>query len=390
MSIDSLVLSVSSVDREARTIKIGPHSSAEGRSGDPLLEAEEEETSLSGSIIAESYVVLEPIGRGGMGRVYEVEHARTGRRLAMKVLAPKMAKSRDVVRRFLREGTAISKLHCTNTVQVFDFGFSDGLAYIVMELVRGATLSKLLREDGPMQPARAMKLVLDVCAALREAHEKGIVHRDIKPDNVMIVRDANGTETAKVFDFGLAKVFFADGIDLVSSAGTVMGTPQYMSPEQIRGGSVDARSDVYSVGLLLYRMITGHRPFSGNMSAVLSCHLTRTPARPEKRAPEAGISDELSDLIMMALAKDPTDRFQSVEALANALTIALERTIAACSIAPESHELEVAVEEAPDVGSEISDYERGLEQRGRGATWVFVVALLAGIAACATFIECMR
>ena len=165
-----------------------------------------------GALIDGRYKIVAKLGTGGSGVVYEVEHARTGRRLAMKVLAPKLAESRDVVRRLIREGAAISKLHSPNTVQVFDYGMTNGLAYIVMELVRGETLSKSLRENGPIAPERAMKLVLDVCASLREAHEKGIVHRDIKPDNVMIVRDARGEEAAKVVDFGLAKVFYADGV----------------------------------------------------------------------------------------------------------------------------------------------------------------------------------
>ena len=392
MPIDSLILSTSSVDREALTIKTDSqlYPTAEGARGRPdpdevILEDEEEEPSLSGSIIADSYVVLDPIGRGGMGRVYEVEHARTGRRLAMKVLAPKLAGSRDVVRRLIREGAAISKLHSPNTVQVFDYGMTNGLAYIVMELVRGETLSKTLRENGPIRPERAMKLVLDVCASLREAHEKGIVHRDIKPDNVMLVRDARGEEAAKVVDFGLAKVFYRDGVEIVSSAGMVMGTPQYMSPEQIRGSGVDPRSDVYSVGVLLYRMLTGHRPFSGNMSAILSGHLTKRPVSPHQRAPEAGISERLSDIVMMALAKDPGDRFQSVVALTNALENAL-----AMATEQPSAEIEITVDDVEDLDFDVSAYERGIETRGHRATWVFVIAILAATMAAAIFLIAMR
>jgi len=165
----------------------------------------------------------------------------------------------------------------------------------------------------------------------------------------------------------------------------VMGTPQYMSPEQIKGGGIDPRSDVYSVGVLLYRMVTGHRPFSGNMSAILSGHLTKTPVPPHRRAPEAGIPEALSDIVMMALAKDPGDRFQSVVALTNALENAL---VMAKEPSPAEIEITLDAVEAPDF--DVSAYERGIEARGHRATWVFVIAILAAIMVTAIFLVAMH
>jgi len=391
--MDTLSLSLSSFttfgagrrpnDSEATTTRFE-------RSSPSLLAALEsdDEPSLTGTIIAGTYIVLDRIGRGAMGRVYEVEHARTGRRLAMKVLARDKAADAQVARRFLAEGQAISRLHAPNTVQVFDHGVADGLAYIVMERLHGETLGALLHRLGALPQARALRIAAEVCDALIEAHDKGIVHRDIKPDNVMIVSDRGTGEGVKVLDFGLAKVRAVPGSDaapfVVSAAGTVLGTPHYMAPEQIRGGSVDARADVYAVGALLYRMLTGRRPFSGKVASVMTGHLTRLPVSPDVRAPQAGITPEVTSIVMMALSKDPAERFQSAAALANALRSALAGL---ASLEPGP----VVMDAPPPVFDESSSVVRYTQTLRRGHGWqaslVFVAAALlaAGVMLCWVF-----
>ncbi|MFO0759326.1 MAG: serine/threonine-protein kinase [Byssovorax sp.] len=268
---------------------------------------------LIGRVIADRYRLIEPIGRGGMGIVYKVAHTRIGKLLAMKLLAGELSQSPEVVRRFKREALTVSRLQSPSTVQVFDFGVADGLSYLVMELVQGESLGRILQREGPISATRVGKIVVQICSSLAEAHAKGIVHRDIKPDNVMIVAGADGSDVAKVLDFGLAKLREAEGLGEVTSHGTVLGTPHYMAPEQIRGESVDARADVYALGALMYRALTGVHIFAGPPMAVLSRHLNEAPIPPHQRAPELNIPVGLSRLVMRALRKRPEDRFSRVE-----------------------------------------------------------------------------
>ena len=270
---------------------------------------------LIGLVVADRYRILEPIGRGGMGIVYKVEHVRIGKLLAMKVLRGELSRNTELVRRFKREALTVSRLQSPNTVQVFDFGVSEGLTYLVMELVHGESLSQALQTAGPMSSARLGKIVIQVCTSLAEAHRKGIVHRDIKPDNIMLLAADSGADVAKVLDFGLAKLREAEGTHEVTQRGMILGTPYYMAPEQIRGEPVDARTDVYSIGALMYRALTGYHPFSGAPMTVLSRHLSEAPIPPMERAPRLGISPGMSRLVMRALSKKPSERFQRVEDL---------------------------------------------------------------------------
>jgi len=276
---------------------------------------------LLGMIVADRYRIVEAIGRGGMGSVYKVQHTRIGKLLAMKLLSGEMARRPEVARRFKREALAVSKLQSPNTVQVFDFGVSDGLTYLVMELVDGETLGRVLRTGGPMPFLRLGRILVQVCDALAEAHQKGVVHRDIKPENIMLVTGPSGAasgdaDVAKVLDFGLAKLREAPGLNDVTCQGTIMGTPNYMAPEQIRGEEVDCRTDVYSVGVLMYRLLTGCFPFSADSQVeVLAKHLYERPIPPAERAPGLAIPLGASRLVMRALRKDPRDRFQRAEDL---------------------------------------------------------------------------
>jgi serine/threonine-protein kinase len=275
---------------------------------------------LIGVVVAERYRIAELIGRGGMGIVYKVEHTYIGKLLAMKLLTGELSRNPEVVRRFKQEALTVSKLSSPNTVQVFDFGQSDGLTYLVMELVAGEDLGRVLRATGPMSFSRLGKICVQVCSSLAEAHAKGIVHRDIKPENIMLMKSEGGTDVAKVLDFGLAKLRESSELNEMTSHGAIVGTPYFMSPEQVRGEAVDARSDVYSLGAVMYRALTGHHPFNGpTPMAVFTKHLTEEPVPPMLRAPERGIPTGVNDVVLRALCKDPAERWQRVEDLQAAL-----------------------------------------------------------------------
>jgi serine/threonine-protein kinase len=255
-----------------------------------------------------------------MGIVYKVEHTHIGKLLAMKLLTGELSRSPEVVRRFKQEALTVSKLSSPNTVQVFDFGQSEGLTYLVMELVAGEDLGRVLRATGPMAFSRLGKICVQVCSSLAEAHQKGIVHRDIKPENIMLVRGEGDTDLAKVLDFGLAKLRESSELNDMTSHGAIVGTPYFMSPEQVRGDPVDARSDVYSLGAVMYRALTGHHVFTGpTPMAVFTKHLTEPPIPPIERAPERGIPAGVNDVVLRALEKEAARRWQRIEDLQAAL-----------------------------------------------------------------------
>jgi eukaryotic-like serine/threonine-protein kinase len=349
---------------------------------------------LIGVVVAERYRIVEPLGRGGMGIVYKVEHIRIGKLLAMKLLTGELSRNSDVVRRFKQEALTASRLSSPNTVQVFDFGVSEGLTYLVMELISGEDLARVLRTLGPMPFARLGKVVIQVCSSLAEAHQNSIVHRDVKPENIMLLRGRDGADVAKVLDFGLAKL--REGADLndVTSQGAIVGTPYFMAPEQIRGEPVDPRSDIYALGSLMYRALTGHYPFNGpTPMAVFTKHLTEAPVPPIERAPELGIPPGVNAIVLKALAKSPTDRFQKVEEVQAALIEEVRalglssvvdlldsgqvRRLAKGTSAPD-HKPAPAVEIA--TRDEVERYERKL-RRQRGVAFAFAGVLVVGAVA---------
>jgi serine/threonine-protein kinase len=270
---------------------------------------------LVGLTVADRYRILGPLGAGGMGVVYKVEHARIGKLMAMKLLSGELSRDPNLVKRFKREAQLASRLSHPSTVQVFDFGQSEGLTYLVMELVAGDDLGRIAKTDGPMQFLRVARLVVQVCGSLAEAHGLGIVHRDLKPENVMVMRaPETTTEIAKVCDFGLAKLRESTESNDVTSHGAVVGTPYYMSPEQIRGEDVDARTDIYALGGVIYKLLTGSPPFTGqNPMAVFARHLTEDPVPPSKKLPEMGIPRSMDEIVMKALAKRREDRYARIE-----------------------------------------------------------------------------
>ncbi len=285
-----------------------------------------------GRLVDGRYKVVEIIGRGGMGVVYKVEHQRMSKIAAMKVLHQEFASDTEVTSRFRREAEAVSRLTHPNTVQVYDFGTERGFMYLIMEYVRGRELGKLVKRDGPLRFLRAAPLFGQIGAALAEAHAKGIVHRDLKPENVLVTRTHRGRDFVKVLDFGLAKLGEREDPGVETERGLIVGTPYYMSPEQIRGDEVDPRSDIYSLGALMYKVLTGQYVFTSKTPVgVLTKHLTNDVTPPSERAPAQGIDPLVDEMILRALAKEPGDRFQDIESFLGSLEDVFARV---CGDAP--------------------------------------------------------
>jgi serine/threonine-protein kinase len=269
------------------------------------------------------YELLEEIGHGGMASVFRARDRRLGREVAIKLIHRHLRDSSEVAERFVREATAVAKLRHPNIVEVYDISDpEESERYLVVELVRGITLRERLRTDGPLVPEVAVAVALEIGAGLEHAHQQGVIHRDVKPENVLIEltseRDV-GTERAplrvKLTDFGIAKLLDAQG---VTSTGEVLGSPAHMAPEQINGGAVDARTDVFALGVLLYDAMVGRLPFTGDHPAqVLRKVLDGDFIPPERQDPKIGAN--YSRLIVRAMARDPGQRFESVHAMLEAL-----------------------------------------------------------------------
>ena len=347
-----------------------------------------------GKIVDNRYRVIEVIGRGGMGVVYRVQHVRMGKIAAMKVLHRDLATDPEVVQRFEREAAAVSKLHHPHTVQVFDFGTAQGALYLIMELVRGQDLAHIIDRDGPLPWSRAAPLLAQICGALQEAHELGIVHRDLKPENVLITRTTGGRDYAKVLDFGLAKLERRAPQAPATDRQQIVGTPYFMSPEQIRGEDVDARSDLYSFGALMFELLTGQHLFTGSTAVgVLTKHLTSAPDAPSMRAPQMGIDPRVDRLCAKCLAKAPDERWKSAAQLAEAVEEVYAETVGYAtgsgSTRPAATGSRLAIAPGDQADSELrlrrSDldaFERGL-RRWRITMLATVGVAIAGVAGAA-------
>jgi len=271
---------------------------------------------LLGRVLGDRYRVLSRLGEGGMGTVYLCEHAVLRRRFAVKVLRADLSSDAELVDRFRNEAIAASRIGQENVVDVVDFGAEeDGALYYVMEALDGRSLGAVIREEGPLPVVRALDLLEQISRALAAAHASGVVHRDVKPDNVFLVRREDGGERAKVIDFGISRVPGTGRAQRITRAGAIIGTPEYMAPEQANGGAVDHRADVYAAGVLLFEMLTGELPLeAATPLATIVAHQTRTPDPPSRRI--AGIPPEVDAIVLRALAKRPEDRFGSMEVLA--------------------------------------------------------------------------
>ncbi|MCB9543217.1 MAG: protein kinase [bacterium] len=266
------------------------------------------------------YRLTRVIAAGGMAAVYEGKHEPTGRPVAIKVLARKLQNRRDPLARILQEGRVICSLLHEHIVRVFDYGTAEeGIGFVVMELLKGVTLAEELGRRGPLPAERAAFIGRQVCAGLEAAHARGVYHRDIKPANIMLVEGQRHSDFVKLLDFGIAKLDADDPAKLAATAtGMTLGTPQYMSPEQARADTIDARSDIYQLGLVLYEILTGRPTFSDrNPVTLMGKHLTEKPESIRDQRPE--VSEEMEAVIMRCLEKQPAARYQTARELQAAL-----------------------------------------------------------------------
>jgi serine/threonine-protein kinase len=288
-----------------------------------------------GSILDGRYRLEQLIAHGGFGSVYRATHLETGCDIAIKVLQPSYATRSAIGARFVREGQLLQRLRHPNTVSIYDLGIAGDTMYIAMELLAGGTLHDRLT-SGPLGWIQAVAVAQGVCCALTEAHALGIVHRDLKPGNIHLEPWAGG-ELVKVIDFGVAKVTRGSSIhasirsgeeDDLTHYGQVLGTPEYMAPEQLVAEGVDRRTDIYALGVVLYEMLTGQRPFDvgGNTALLLVQIAQYTPNRPSLivRYAKGAIARELDRIVLRCLAADPDDRFQSIEQLSAVLESLVE------------------------------------------------------------------
>ncbi|HEX5435545.1 MAG TPA: protein kinase [Gemmatimonadaceae bacterium] len=284
-----------------------------------------DDTDLLHSVIADRYLVLEKLGEGGMGRVYLAKHVRLPQRWAIKVLHPALVKDAAAVARFNQEASNAARIDNPHVSRVIDFGETQGgLLYLAMEYVEGEPLSALLERTGALEPRRAAGIVRQVAEALAAAHELGIVHRDLKPDNIMLGTAHGATDEVKVVDFGIAKVT-QDDAQHVTQTGFVIGTPEYMSPEQILALPLDGRSDVYSLGLVAFGMLTGDLPFPASTPQErMFKRLGTAPRTLAETRPDVAWPRAVQTVLDRALAREPQDRYQLATDFARDLTRAIE------------------------------------------------------------------
>ena len=333
-----------------------------------------------GTVLDDRYKIVARLGVGGMGVVYQAERIGLGRPVAIKFLRAQIADKDEFLGRFEREALAMSRLHHPHCVPVIDYGVADA-PYIVLEFVTGKTLTRLL-DAGPLSPKRAIAIMRQVLAGLAHAHEHGIIHRDIKPDNV-ILTDATGTgDHAQLLDFGLAKVVAGPEASW-STASLAVGTPSYMSPEQARGEEVDHRTDIYSAGVMLFVMLTAQKPFNApDPLEVLRMHVEWPPPKLADLAPRGRrFPADLEAAVARALAKYPRDRFPTALAFSQAL--ASIRSLQA-DTQPEAvirstrprRADDAAVEPARELAADTGEVR--VRRGGRAFTWLFLLLLLCG------------
>jgi eukaryotic-like serine/threonine-protein kinase len=279
------------------------------RSPDPIV----------GQHLAGRYEVVRKIGEGGMGVVYEARHLKIDKRVAVKVLLDKYVQKADVVARLEQEARLASAIGHENIIDITDFGETeDGRTFVVMEFLEGESLGALLQRDGPLLPRRAVTIARQVASALGAAHDKGVVHRDVKPENIFITQRSDG-DFVKVVDFGISKAMRASDIEeespRLTQTGMVLGTPLYLSPEQARGEEhLDHRIDIYALGTILYETLTGEVPFHGaNYLSIISQILSQEPKPLSQARPDLGISPALEQVVNRAMTKDRDERYQTMK-----------------------------------------------------------------------------
>ena len=296
------------------------------RDGSVLRAPGAESGSLVGSVIGERYHVLRTLGEGGMGQVYLAEHVKMGRKCALKVMHHGMMHDADAISRFNREAANASRISHPNVAAIYDFGeTTDGVIYLAMEYIQGEALSAVVHREGALSVQRAARIIRQAGDALTVAHEMGIVHRDLKPDNIMIARGREGLDLVKIVDFGIAKAADVQS-QKVTRTGMVVGTPEYMSPEQLSGDPLDGRSDVYSLALVGFNMLTGTLPFpSDSAQRAMIMRLMERPRTLAEMAPQVRWPAEVQAIMDRGLAREAVDRYATAHGFAEALHDALGR-----------------------------------------------------------------
>jgi len=285
-----------------------------------------EELASSGEVIRDTYQVIRSLGSGATSTVFLVRHLITDDLYAMKMLNRDLPNIVEAQKRFEREATAISKLQHRNMVELYDFGMSNaGYVYFIVDFVQGKSLFSILKEEGPMPVKRACGILLQVCDAMEYAHQHGLIHRDLKSANILIVHDkeTDNEDSVRIVDFGIVKMMQTPTqakSQRLTQEGTVVGSPKYMSPEQCQGQEQDARSDIYSLGCLMYEILSGKCPFDGEYPfAILMKQVMEEAVPINQRFPHLNIPAELEQIILKTLQKKPDDRFQSMRELQEAL-----------------------------------------------------------------------
>ncbi|MDP9347468.1 MAG: PASTA domain-containing protein [Actinomycetota bacterium] len=311
------------------------------------------------TVVDGRYKVLKRLGSGGMADVYCAEDLQLGRRVALKVLYGRFASDQEFVERFRREASSAAGLQHQHVVGVYDRGEWDDTYYIAMEFLDGRSLKQIVDDEGPLEPARAVDLTTQVLRAARFAHRRGVIHRDLKPHNVIV--DADGR--AKVTDFGIARAGASD----MTQTGSIMGTAQYLSPEQAQGHPVSEQSDLYSVGVMLYELLTARLPFDGESAVTIALkHVNEEPVRPSALNP--AVSPALDAVVLRAMEKDPARRFSSADEFIAALQAAAAQPTTVLSAAEP-------VSETYYPAAPLVDEER---ERGRWWPWALLLLLIAG------------
>lgn len=354
-----------------------PQRTGEQEAVDPLI----------GSFVGDRFLVHEKLGEGGMGVVYRAEQTAIKREVALKVLHTNLNDDSLFVR-FQNEAAAASRLNHPNTITIFDFGKTEmNSLYIAMEFVKGISLDDEILSGGAMNVARASQIGMQICGSLQDAHDNGIIHRDLKPENVMLCERAGEKDVVKVLDFGIAKIVEDDGQDqrkALTKTGMVFGTPQYMSPEQIRGEKVDNRSDIYSLGIMLYQMLTGNLPFTSETPmGLLTKHLMETPAPLEPH----GIPSSIAKVVMASLEKDINKRpasmkdFAGMIATASGITLGMSNVTAAT--APASAPTALQPRPSMDTGTPFKpvDVQQPAKKKFPMVLVIVLLVLVAGGAA---------
>jgi len=275
-----------------------------------------------GQVIAGRYEVLEPLAQGGMGAIFRVRHATLGRQLALKVLRPNYARRSGIIRRFEQEAQVASQLQHPHIIDIIDFGHTtDGVAYLAMELLEGEDLLATVRREGPLPWARLAPMALQICDALQAAHAAGVIHRDLKPANCFRTPHSGNPDHIKLLDFGVAKLLYGDEENgPITSVGQVVGTPLYIPPEAVDGTSANPKFDVYALGVTIYQLLSGKRPYAGKVSLeLLKARALADPMPIRRVAPQLGISAATETVVMRALARNPQERYASAAEFADAI-----------------------------------------------------------------------